>query len=413
MSKPIVFKGLTIISGDSSKPAGNSFILIENGKISALGKVNDLVLPDNSITCYDLAGCFVLPGLIDTHTHVQMCQGKTEIDAINDPVTVKAIRAGANAEATLRAGFTTIRDLGAENLVDLGVKQACEEKTIKGPHMLVSGFKITPTGSDFPTYPPEINIDGRLVMNGPDEVLKAVRTLLSLGVDVIKIMTSGRTFRKTSSPDAYALNLAEAQAAVDEAHNQGVSVSAHAHGAKGVKIALEAGCDTLEHGTILDEDDIKVMLKKNIALVPTLSYGKRLSELKEQSGLPAYVIEKGISSRNSRLKSFIKAFRAGVQVVMGSDAGMPFVYHGGNAMELEAMVDAGLTADEAIQSTTSKAASVLNLPTKGLLKVGNDADLIIVNENPLVDISVLRKPEVFLVVMKGGDIIKNNISVSS
>lgn len=129
--------------------------------------------------------------------------------------------------------------------------------------------------------------------------------------------------------------------------------------------------------------------------------------------MPAYVIEKGISSRNSRLKSFIKAFKAGVQVVMGSDAGMPFVYHGGNAMELEAMVEAGLTADEAIQSTTSKAASVLNLPTKGLLKVGNDADLIIVNENPLVDISVLRKPEVFLVVMKEGDIIKNNLSVNS
>jgi imidazolonepropionase-like amidohydrolase len=185
-------------------------------------------------------------------------------------------------------------------------------------------------------------------------------------------------------------------------------LAAHVHGKKGVKIALQAGCDSLEHGTILDDDDIKVMLENSIFLVPTFSYGKHVEELGDKTGLPDFAVEKAINSRKYRLKSFKKALKNKVKIAMGSDAGMPFVYHGESAFELVAMVEAGMTPMQAIVSMTSSGAELLGIDDKvGIISEDKIADIVIVDKNPLEDISILQKKKNILAVFKEGNIIIN------
>jgi len=408
----VVLSGCRIIDGLGSHVIENGVILIQDGIIEDLGEKDSVPIPKDSIA-YDLKGKTVVPGLIDTHTHIQLFKGDSELDMIKDSVPFKTLKACHNAQLTLNAGFTGIRDLGSENLVDLAVRDACEQGLQEGPLMKVSAYKIMSTGADFPIYPPEVSLLGRQTMDGPDEVRKAVRTLLALGVDVIKIMTSGRTFRKSSSPNAYSLTLEEAQIVVDEAHNQGIPVSSHTHGAAGVKIALAAGCDTIEHGTVLDDADIELMIKNNTYLIPTFSYGKKLEQLGSDSGLPSYSISKALESRQLRLISFSKALSAGVNIAMGSDAGMPFVPHGNNAFELELMVEAGMTPMQAIMSATSEAAKVLRIDgDTGTIEKGKQADLLVVTNNPLIDIRQLqnRGQNIQAVIQRGRFVVNHGIA---
>lgn len=402
-----VIIGGKLIDGLGGIPIDESVIVIEGSNIVDVGLRGQVELPDEKdADFFEVNGKTIIPGLIDTHTHIQLSKGEMEFDFLRQSVPLKTVKAASNAQKALEAGFTTIRDLGAENLIDIGVRDAINEKIIEGPRMLVSGYKIMPTGADFQVYPPEVSIGGRFTMDTPDEARKAVRKLLALGVDVVKIMTSGRTFRKSSSPNAYALTLEEAEIVVSEAHNQGVKVSAHVHGAKGVKIALEAGCDTLEHGTVLDDYDVEFMSKNNVFLIPTFSYGKHVEILKESTGLPGYIIDKALASRSSRLKSFQKAFKAGVPIAMGTDAGMPFTFHGENAFEIEQLVEAGMTPMEALVASTYTGSKALGISDSvGTISKGKMADLVIVDGNPLKDIRILQHKDRILGVFKEGEIV--------
>lgn len=401
-NRPVILQGGRIIDGTGSEPRKCSLEVYE-GRITRIYPGDTINDPSANVEVIDVSGLTILPGLIDTHTHIAMTKGDTELSGIKETVPFKTIKACKNAEITLRAGFTTVRDLGADNLIDLAVRDSINQEFIRGPRMKVSGFRILPTGADYPLYPPQVNFFERFTMDSPDEVRKAVRTLLALGVDVIKILTSGRTFRKSSSPDAYALNLAEATVAVEEAHNQGIPVSCHAHGSRGVKIGLAAGCDTLEHGTTLDDEDIELMVKNGTFLIPTFSYSKRIEEKGDSSGLPDYVQQKALAGRKKRLVSFKKAVDGGVRYAMGSDAGMPLADHGTNAFEFYAMVEAGLSPMQAIMSGTSYAAECLGLEKEiGTLEEGKVADLIAVEGNPLDDISILQDMTKIRYVMKEG-----------
>lgn len=398
--------GGTIIDGKGSNPIQDKAVIIEGKNIKDIVIVNS-ILKDNK-TDYillDLKGQYIMPGFIDAHTHIQLSGEQSEIQNFRESIPKKTLRAALHAKEIIEAGFTSIRDLGAEYLIDLGVRDAINEGLLIGPRMFVSGYKIMPTGADFPIYSPEVKIEGQHVMDSPGEIKREVRTLLAQGVDLIKVMTSGRTFRETSSPDAYALSLEDTKIAVQEAHNQNKKVSAHAHGKKGVKIALQAGCDSLEHGTILDDQDIEMMLKNNIFLVPTLSYGKHIEELGAKCNLPEYAIKKAIKSRKNRLNSFSKALKSGVKIAMGSDSGMPFVNHGENIYELMAMIEAGMTIMQAIQSMTSWAAELIGVSDKvGIIAPGKLADIVIADKNPLKDISVLYNKENIKGVVKEGKI---------
>jgi len=403
----VIFGG-TLIDGTDTKPIENTVTIIKGEKIAEITDVNSFSEPKEASYIFDARNKFILPGFIDCHTHIQLSEKQSELQIIKESIPLKTLRAAFNAKKTVEAGFTSIRDLGAENLVDIGLRDAINEGLILGPRMFVSGYKIMPTGADFPLYPPEVQIYGRETMNSPDEVRKAVRTLLARGVDIIKLMATGRTFRKTSSPSSYALTLEEAKVAVCEAHNQNKKVAVHAHGKKGVKIALKAGCDSLEHGTILDNDDIELIRKNGIFLVPTLSYGTHIEKLGDKSGLPDFVVEKAIDGLHHRLRSFKKALKAEVKIAMGSDAGMPFVYHGENAFELTTMVEAGMTPMKAILSMTSAGAELLGIADKiGIISVDKIADIVIVSKNPLENISILQKKKNILAVLKEGEIIIN------
>ena len=403
----VIFGG-TVIDGTGSEPIEDTVIIIRGGGITEIINVGSFSKPKGISCIFDARNKFILPGFIDSHIHIQMSGKQSEIQMIKESIPLKTLRAAFHAKKTIEAGFTSIRNLGTEYLIDIGLRDAINAGLIVGPRMIVSGYKIMPTGADFQLYPPEVQIYGREVMDSPGEVRKAVRTLLALGVDIIKVMNSGRTFRETSSPDSYALTLEETKVAVDEAHNQNKKVAAHVHGKKGVKIALQAGCDSLEHGTILDDDDIKVMLENSIFLVPTFSYGKHVEELGNKTGLPDFAVEKAINSRKYRLKSFKKALKNKVKIAMGSDAGMPFVDHGESAFELVAMVEAGMTPMQAIVSMTSSGAELLEIDDKvGMISEGKIADIVIVDKNPLEDISILQKKKNILAVFKEGDIIIN------
>ena len=403
--KKIIIRGAKLVDLETGEIIEDSIIIIEDKKIIAAGSSDDIERPKKADSVrIDASGRTVLPGLIDTHTHLQLVPEENEFDLLKKSVPLKAIQAASNAKKTLEAGFTTIRDLGAEHLVDLAVRDAIAGGFAPGPRVLASGYKIAPTGADFRIYPPEVKISGQHTMDSTAEIRKAVRELIGLGVDQIKIMTSGRTFRKSSSPNAKVYSLEEVRTAVEIAHDNGLKVSAHAHGAAGVKLALEAGCDTIEHGTVLDEADIEFMLENNIYLIPTFSYSGNLKRLKGDSGLPDYSVTKALSSREKRLESFYSAYQAGVKIAMGSDSGMPFVPHGSNAIEITEMVKAGMTNLDALKSATIDAAGALGIEEKtGSIKPGKEADLIIVDGDPVTDIDVLTEITNIKLVIKAGE----------
>lgn len=406
-----IIKGGKLIYGLDKEPLNNAYVVIKNDKIVETGRKEEVNLPSGeNVKIYDAKNKTIMPGLIDTHTHLQLVPEENELDVLQKTIPYKTLQTRFNAVSTLKAGFTTIRDLGAENLVDLAVRDAINDDLSLGPRILASGYKVIPTGADFQIYPPRVSIDGRKTMDSPAEIRKHVRKLVAMGVDQIKVMTSGRTFRKSSSPDAQTFSLEEMKTAVDEAHNHDKKVSAHAHGSKGVKLALEAGCDTIEHGTELDCEDIEFMIENNIFLIPTFSYGKKVEKLKKKSGLPNYIIEKTLKSRKKRLDSFRRAIEAGVKVAMGSDSGMPFVYHGTNAFELTEFIKAGMNSFEAIITATSNAAAALGIEEKtGTIEKGKLADIIVVKGDPLDDINVLTERENIKFVFKEGEIVFNNV----
>ena len=381
-------------------------IVIKGNRIVEVGPRSKVKIPQNA-EVIDLSRATVLPGLIDLHTHLTSPHNLNSYESLGVSVSRQALYGATNARRTLDAGFTTVRDLGAAGFSDVALRDALNAGELPGPRIQVAGTAIGMTGGhcDNNLLAPQFQYKEEGVADGPWEVRAKVREVVKYGADVIKFCATGGVLSKGTDVNATQYTLEEMKALVDEAHKLGRKVAAHAHGTDGIKLAIRAGVDSVEHASLLDDEAISLAKKNGTALSMNLYSSQYLVEEGEKSGVLPESIEKARSIHEKRQQSFRRAHAAGAFVVFGSDSG---VYpHGENAKQFELMIRNGMTPLAAIQAATIHAAKVLNWSDKiGSIEPGKFADLIAVEGNPLSNITLLEHVRF---VMKDGMIIRNAV----
>ncbi len=392
-----------ILDVRTGKVLDNQEILIEGDRIKAVGTIESKRAMN--VRFIDLGDLTVLPGFIDCHTHLFLHPGILEEQATKETATYRTLVAGVNAQRTLEAGFTSLRDLGNEgaDFGDVSVRDAINNGLIPGPRMQVATRAIAMTGShdDIKGYNFELHLPGfSMIADGPDEIRKAVRTQIKYGADIIKVYATGGIMTPGDEPEYTEFSEAEIRVAVEEAAHQGRKVAAHAMGPNGIKNAIRAGVASIEHGDLIDDEAIQMMVARHIYLVPTLTAG---DEILKSPNLPDYALNKMRRVADIQRAGLLKAVKAGVPIALGTDAGdFP---HGQNAREFVLMVQYGMTPLQSIQAGTVNAADLLGWSDRvGTIEPGKFADLVAVPGNPLQDISLLRQVRF---VMKGGIVYRN------
>ena len=399
--KTVVIRAGRLLDVKTGKMLTNQTILIEGDRIARVG--SDTQLPAGA-QVVDLSNATVLPGLIDAHTHITYTPnfGYSRL-AISVPR--QALNGARNARVTLDAGFTTIRNVGASDFTDVALRDAINAGDVPGPRMLVSGPALSITGGhcDDNLLPYEWHAQAGGVADGVEAVQHKTREIIKYGADLIKICATGGVLSHGDNPQASQFTLDEMKAIVADAHRLGRKVAAHAHGAEGIRWASEAGVDSIEHGSYIDDAAIATMKKNGTYLVPTLYLSDWFLANAERIGTPAELIAKGREVMPAARKNVARAFAAGVKVAFGTDAA---VYpHGLNAHEFAVMVKLGLTPLQAIQAATSNDADLLGWADKiGTIEPGKWADLVAVDGDPLADVTTLERVKF---VMKGGEVVKN------
>ncbi len=391
MNNTTVFKNGTIIDGYQSTPIKNGLVIVQDDKIVYCGEMNKEIIQkyENKKTV-DLKEKTIMPGMIDAHVHLTLAGEASYLQSlIMEDAKLAVLKGAERAKDALHAGFTTIRCLGEKGQIDVHIKQAIEEGIIEGPNILASGKAITITGGHGDMFPEGIAIDGiATIVDGEDGVRIATRKQLKLNVDNIKMMATGGGMSPGDARISQ-LTMNEMKVAIEEAEKYGKLTAAHAIGAEGIVNALKAGVRTLEHGTYITSEGIEIMKRTGAYLVPTLAAFKTLKYGKD-GGVPEYHLQKVQAFKDAHMENLRSALDAGIRVITGTDAGTPFNLHGENAYELESLVEVGMTPMEAIQAATNVAAEALKLDKTGRIKEDYTADLVIVDGNPLFDITILQ-----------------------
>jgi imidazolonepropionase-like amidohydrolase len=402
-SKSVVIHAGHVLDVKTGKLLSDQMLIIEDGKIVSVGDFFAAKAPTNADRI-ELPNATVLPGLIDAHTHLTSNPtfGYAELGI---SIPREALIGAKNARITLEAGFTTVRNVGANGFTDVALRDSINAGDVPGPRMLVSGPLLGITGGhcDNNLLPYEYHAVGDGVADGIAAVQHKVRENIKYGADLIKICATGGVLSKGDDPQASQYTLEEMKAIVADAHRLGRKVAAHAHGAQGILWATEAGVDSIEHGSYIDDAGIAEMKKNGTYLVPTLYLGDWFLENAEKNHVPDFYLAKAKAVMPIARKNIAHAFASGVKVAFGTDAA---VYpHGLNAHEFAVMVKLGLTPLQAIQAATVNAADLLGWPGKvGSLEPGAWADIIAVDGNPLQDVTTLERVKF---VMKGGDMVRN------
>ena len=377
----LVFRGGRVFDGTGAAPSAAE-VAVQDGRIVDVGPGLD---GDEVV---DVAGRTILPGFFDCHVHVTVSHVDT-LRQLDTPFSYQFYEAARNLERTLAVGITSIRDAGG---ADLGIKQALQDGLIAGPRMQISLSMISQTGGhgddwtvsgiEVPLLAPHPGRPQTLV-DGPDEMRRAVRTLIRMGADVIKVATSGGVLSPRDDPRHAHFRLAELEVLVEEATAAGRFVMAHAQATDGIKNAIRAGIRSIEHGIYLDDEAIDLMLEHGTYLVATLVAPQGVLDAADAGvGFPAAVLEKARSVAEIHRASFRKAAAAGVRIAMGTDSGV--APHGRNLRELELMVAGGMTPAAVLVATTKTAAELLGVDAdRGTIEPGKRADLVIVDGDPL------------------------------
>jgi imidazolonepropionase-like amidohydrolase len=388
-------------------PRGASTVVIRNGRIEAIRDGFAAADGFPGATIVDLRERYVLPGLIDCHVHLETDRAGQEglVESMTSSDAHLAYQALANARKTLDAGFTTVRNLGDERGVTLALRDAVASGSVAGPRILDAGTGVSATsghGDRTLSLAPHIaeHVSETNLCDGPESCRRAVRAQVRRGVDVIKIMTTGGVNSRIGAGLGKQMFDDEAQALIETAHLYGKKVAVHAHGADGINLALKHGADSIEHGTLIDDESVKLFLKSGAYYVPTLStvngYLERLA--KDPNAYPPAVREKIEWRIQITGKALALAYPRGVKIAFGTDAGVS--KHGRNADEFELMVKHGMPAAAAIKAATLNAADLLGIAAQtGSIEPGKRADLIAVSGDPLSDITVLKRVSF---VMKDG-----------
>ena len=381
----------------------NPAIFISGDRISKITKQGTFDNLDG-VKRIELKGKTLLPGFMDMHVHLTSADESVSfLESRLQSVPRKSINAVGNAQKTLSAGFTTVRNLGASDYIVIALRDAINAGEARGPRIWASGPSLGITGGhcDDNFSPPEKLSKAQGVADGPWQVRAKVRENIKYGANTIKFCATGGVFSRGTKVGAIQYSLEEMQAIVDESHRRDMVVAAHAHGTEGIKAAINAGVDSVEHASFLDDEAIRLAKKNGTYLSMDIYNTEYTLEFGEKNGVPQENIDKERAVGQKQRDSFAAAVKAGVKMVFGSDAA---IYpHGLNARQFSRMVKFGMTEAQALQAATINSANLLKKGDLGQIKVGFLADIVAVSGNPLQDISVTENVEF---VMKGGVVYK-------
>lgn len=396
--KVVAIRAAKLIDAKNGSTIANPVVIIEDDKVKAVGA--GLAIPSGA-EIIDLKTATLLPGLIDCHTHITGQPTDYYEDIFRRSPIDYAVIAHLYAKRTLDAGFTTVRDVGASEYLDIALKRAIDKGDIPGPRMIAAGLAISSTGGhgDLTGFSPYVKIEGLSnIADGVDEVRKLVRTNVKFGADVIKVLAGGGVLSEEEAVGGPQFSQQELDALVEEARMWGRKVAAHAHGPEPIKRAIRAGVASVEHASLIDDEGIRLAKEHGTFLVMDIYNDDYILAEYSRMGYPEKIVNKERQVGRLQRENFQKAVRAGVKMAFGTDAG---VYpHGWNAKQFAHMVRWGMTPMQAIQAATVNAAELLGWSGRvGEVSPGAYADLIAVAGDPLADVTQLEHP---VFVMKGG-----------
>lgn len=404
----VAFVGGRLIDGTGSPPLSDAVLIVSGATIEAVGSRAALpILQDCQVV--DVSGKTVMPGMIDCHTHLATTTVNM-LERLSTNPTIKTFLTAEMIKKVLYAGFTTARDAAG---LDVGFRQAVEQGLIEGPRLVVAGA-LRQTGGHFDKYYAsgvEISTSGLPLTDGVPAVQHQTRHLLRQGYDFIKVCTTGGIVSPTDHPEDTEWTMEELHAIVHEAKAKSRAVMAHAQGTQGIKNAVMAGVWSVEHGSMLDDEAVDMMLEAGTYLVPTLFIWDYNLKHGREMGLPSYALAKLEKVGDWRIRSFEKALAAGIKMGTGSDA-IHRDLHGMNAHELTLMVEYGCTPMQALVAATGTAAEICRIDDiVGILQPGKLADVLVVDGDPLDDITVLEDQARLLLIMKEGKAYKDLLTV--